>query len=83
MGQRSKNLKHELGEQSDHHCKEKFHGESIDESLEALKRCLDPEMAQKALDGAKKLKYEQGEMSDHHFKVKFHGELNSFDVLKR
>ena len=31
----------------------KFHGESNGDSLDALKRCFDPEMAHKGLIGAK------------------------------
>ena len=54
MGQKSKNLKYELEEKLDHHFKVKFHGESNGDSLDAPKRCLDPEMAYKpALFGPK------------------------------
>ena len=49
----SKTLKYELEEKIDHHFKVKFHGESNDGSLDALARCLDPEMAHKDLIGAK------------------------------
>ena len=61
------NFKFELGEKIDHHYKIKFHGESIGNSLDALKRCLDRKMAHKGLIGAKNLKYELGEKLDHHF----------------
>ena len=31
----------------------KFHGQSIGDSIDALKRCVDPELAYKGLIGAK------------------------------
>ena len=47
------NLKRELGEKLDHQIREKFYGESNGDSLDALKRCLDPKMAYRGLIGAK------------------------------
>ena len=44
-----KNLKFELGEQLDHRYSVKFHGSSNGDSLEALKRCSDPEMGHRSL----------------------------------
>ena len=49
-------LKFELGEKLDHHFRVKFHGESNGDSLDALKRCLDPEMGHKGLIGARNRK---------------------------
>ena len=50
------NLKFELGENLDLHFKVKFHGESNGGSLDALKRCLNPEIGLEGLIGAKKCK---------------------------
>ena len=46
-------LKFELGEKEDHHFQETFHGKSNSDSLDALKRFLDPEIGHKGLIGAK------------------------------
>ena len=70
----------------DHQFVVKFHGKSNGDSLDALKRCFDPEMAHKGLIGAKikNLQYELGELG-HHTVVKFNGKSNgdSRDALKR
>ena len=42
-------LNFSLREKLDYHFKVKFHGESNGDSLEALKRCLDPEMGDRSL----------------------------------
>ena len=57
MGQKSKNLKFEPEEMWDYQFVVKFHGESNGDSLDALKRCFDPEMALKGLIGAKIQKF--------------------------
>ena len=49
LGQKSKNLKFELGEKLDNRFRVKFHGESSGDSLNALIRCLDSEMGHKGL----------------------------------
>ena len=51
-----KNLKFELGEKLDHYSWVKFRVESNGDSLDPLKRCLDPEMANNGLRGAKNRK---------------------------
>ena len=48
-----KNLKFELGEKLGHHTVVKFYGKSNGDSLDALKRCSDPEIGHKGLIGAK------------------------------
>ena len=45
--QKFKNLKFELRENLDHYFKVKFCGKSNGDSVDTLKRCLDPEMARK------------------------------------
>ena len=64
----------------------KFHGKLNSSSLDALTRCLDPEMGHKGLIGAKKnLKFELGEKLDHRFTVQFCDESNGdiTESLKR
>ena len=53
---KSKDLKFELGEKLDHYSWVKFRGESNGDSLDPLKRCLDPEMANNGLMWAKNRK---------------------------
>ena len=48
-----KNLQFELGEKLGHHNEVKFNGKSNGDSLDALKRCSDPEIGHKGLIGAK------------------------------
>ena len=50
-----KNLKFELGEKLDHYSWVKFRVESNGDSLDPLKRCLDPEMANNGLMWAKNI----------------------------
>ena len=47
--QKFKNLKFELGEKLDHLYEVKFHGESNGDSLEALKRYIDPKIGHRSL----------------------------------
>ena len=50
-----------LGENVEHHRKGKFRGESNGDRIDALKRCLDPEMAHNDLmwgQSSKNLKFE-------------------------
>ena len=49
FGPKSKHLKFELGEKLDDYNKIKFHIGSNGDSLDDLKRCLDPEMGHKGL----------------------------------
>ena len=49
FGPKSKHLKFELGEKLDDYNKIKFHIGSNGDSLDDLKRCLDPEMGNKGL----------------------------------
>ena len=44
-----KNLQFELGEKLGHRTEVKFYGKSNGDSLDALKRCLDPEMGHRSL----------------------------------
>ena len=44
-----KNLQFELREKLGHHTVVKFNGKSYGDSLEAVKRCLDPEMDHRSL----------------------------------
>ena len=47
------NLQFELGEKLGHHTVVKFYGKSNGDSLDALKRCSDPEIGHKGLIGVK------------------------------
>ena len=49
------NLQFELGENLGQHTKVKFYRESNDDYLEALKRCLHPEMGHRSLVYSQKL----------------------------
>ena len=44
-----KNLNFDLGEKLYHSCTVKFHGKSNGDSLESVRRCLDPEMGHRSL----------------------------------
>ena len=48
-----KNLQFELGEKLGHHAVVKFNGKSNGDSLDALKRCLDPEIGYKGQIGTR------------------------------
>ena len=79
-----------LGENLDHQFEVKFHGDlnGDNDSLGALKRCLNSKMAHKGLIGArnrKNLELEQEEKLNHQCKVKFHSQSNGdgLDALKR
>ena len=56
-GQKSQNLKFKPRKKLYRHFGVKSHGKSIGDSLEALKRCLDPEMGHKSLMWAKNRKF--------------------------
>ena len=53
MGPEIEYLKSELGEKLDHQIKVKLHGKSNGDGLDAVKRCLDPEMDHEGPFGAK------------------------------
>ena len=67
MGPMIENSKFELGEKLNHQIKVKLHGKSNGDSLDAVRRCLDPKIAHRGLIGAKikDLKSELGEKLDH------------------
>ena len=67
-------LKFELGEKLDRHFKAKFHGESNGDSLDALKRCLDPELGHQSLiwdQESPNLKFNLRKKLCQHFVTKF------------
>ena len=84
MGQKLKNLKFDPREKLDHHFKVKFHSESNSDSLNALKRCLDPEMDHEGPIWDQNRKILAKKKLNHRIRVKFHRKSNgdSLEALK-
>ena len=72
MPKYQKNLQFELGEKLDHRYAVKCHGELNGDSLEALKRCLDPEMGHRSLVHGQKSTNSKFPHLHGNISVKFH-----------
>ena len=86
--QKSKNLKFELGEKLDHRFQVRFYGKSNGDSLDALKRCSDPELCHKGQMWGQKspnLKLKLRKKLSQHFGVKSYGKSigDSLEAVKR